>query len=119
MTLGDIILFAVIGVLAGNYVVTRLPRWEERMWLFWLQQGLNFGVLLFLVIEGIPDIPGPFGIFNYVFALLFMMRVIQNNTRLTRARQESREVKRDVVDEKRAALAAALARGEARVAGEE
>ena len=50
MTLGDIILFAVIGVLAGNYVVTRLPRWEERMWLFWLQQGLNFGVLLFLVI---------------------------------------------------------------------
>lgn len=111
MTIGDALLFAVIGIMAGNYVVMRLPGWERRLWLFWLFQGLNFGVILFLLLEGIPALEGPLRVFNYVFALLMMLRVVQNNTQLSRSRVRGSEVQETEAKAKSEALRRALERG--------
>lgn len=111
MTLGDAILFAIVGVIAGNHVVVRLPGWHRRLWLFWLMQGLNLGIIVFLLVEGIPTLEGPLVVFNYVFALLMMLRIVQNNTRLTAARAAAADEASSASKDKAEALRQALERG--------
>lgn len=113
MTLGDAILFAIVGVIAGNHVVVRLPGWHRRLWLFWLMQGLNLGIIVFLLVEGIPSLEGPLVVFNYIFALLMMLRIVQNNTRLTAARAAAEDEDQAEATSKAEALRQALERGRA------
>ena len=58
-------------------------------------------------------------VFNYVFALLMMLRIVQNNSRLTAAQREESEAKRAADVDKKEALAAALARGREQAEAEE
>ncbi len=118
MTLGDGILFAVVAIMAGNYLVMRLPGFERRLWLFWLFQGLNLGLIIFLLVEGIPGLEGPIRVFNYIFALLMMLRIVQNNSRFTRVQAELRDAEKAAAGDKEQALKAALERGRAAEASE-
>ncbi|MEC7949305.1 MAG: hypothetical protein VX265_17185 [Myxococcota bacterium] len=111
MTPGDWILFAVVSVLATNHVLIRLPGWQQRAWLFWLVQLLNMSAAGVLLLEGLPGFSGNLSVVNYVLALLFVVRAVQNNNRWGRRGQDGRQS--DEADERKAAILAALRRGEA------
>lgn len=111
MTPGDWILFAVVSVLATNHVLIRLPGWQKRAWLFWLVQLLNLSAAGFLLVEGLPGFSGTLSVVNYVLALLFVVRAVQNNNRWGRRGKDG--LRSDEADSRKAAIRAALRRGEA------
>ena len=108
MTPGDWLFFAVVAALGTNHVILRLPGWEQRPLLFWLVQGLNLGAAVFLLTAGLPGFDGDLQVVNYVIALLFVIRTVQNNNRWGKRaarRAESTDASR------RDAISAALKRG--------
>ena len=108
LSVGDLILFAVLGIFGANHLVLRLPGWQGRAWAFWLLQGLNMGVVCFLILRGIPILLGPVAIFNYILALLLVMHTVQNNNRWGN-RRVGEETN---LEEKKARLREALKKGE-------
>lgn len=111
MTVGDWILFAVVGALATNHVLIRLPGWQQRAWLFWLVQLMNLAAAGFLLAVGLPGFSGNLVVVNYVMALLFIVRAVQNNNRWGK-RNKGPQQAADA-DAKKAAIREALRRGEA------
>ena len=81
MNPGDWIFFAIVGTLATNHVLIRLPGWEQRSWLFWLVQLMNLSASGFLLAVGLPGFSGNLAVVNYVLALMFIVRAVQNNNR--------------------------------------
>lgn len=113
MNVGDWILFAVVGTLATNHVLIRLPGWEQRAWLFWLVQLMNLAAAVFLLAVGLPGFSGNLAVVNYVMALLFIVRAVQNNNRW--GKRDRGGPKAVDADAKKEAIREALRRGEATV----
>ena len=111
MTPGDWILFAVVGTLATNHVLIRLPGWEQRAWLFWLVQLMNLGASGYLLAAGLPGFTDNLTVVNYVLALLFIVRTVQNNNRWGKRARGAAGGADD--DSRKAAIREALRRGEA------
>lgn len=109
---GDAVLLAVVAVLASNHVLVRLPGWQRRPVVFWLAQLANLAAAVFVMAVGIPGLHGDLTIFNWVFGLLFVVRIVQNNQRYSAARREAREADAQDDDARRAAILAALEAGE-------
>lgn len=109
---GDAILLAVVGVLAANHVVVRVPGWERRPILFWGAQALNLIAAIYVMAAGIPGLDGPLRIFNWVFGLLFVVRIVQNNQRYGDARREASRAHSDGDEERKERIRAALRAGE-------
>ena len=86
MTQSDLILFAIVAVLAGNHVVLRLPGWVERTWLFWSVQALNISAACYLLAIGIPEFRDNLTIANWMLGLLFIFHTVGNNRRLQRSK---------------------------------
>ncbi len=112
MTIGDGLLFLVVATLAANHVVSRIPDWALRGWLFWPVQLGNIVAISFLVGWGIPGLEGAITVFNYVLALLFVMRSIQNNKDWGEARRKARKARKTEEDAERQRVLDALRRGE-------
>ena len=112
MTLSDVLLFSVIGVLATNQVLLRLPRWDQRMWVFWPLQSINLLVGCSLLIWGLPDLQeiAPFA--NWMLGLLFLFHVVSHNLRLQRARRDHRGTQSDAEAARHEQIRAALLAGE-------
>lgn len=119
MTIADWILFLVVGTLATNHILVRLPGWQDRAWLFWLVQAANVAAAGYLVGWGLPGFDGDLAMVNYVIALLFVIRAVQNNNRWGTARAARRDPDASDKAAKKAAIAAALARGQEGEAAEE
>jgi hypothetical protein len=113
MTPGDWILFAVVGALATNHLLVRLPNWETRAWMFWLVQLSNLCVVVYVLAIGLPGFDGSLRVVNWVFGLLFVIRMVQNNNRWGKTRLARRKTVSDADDAKKTALTNALRRGEA------
>ena len=112
MDTGDAVLLGLVAVLAANHVVVRLPGWERRGWIFWLIQIANLASTVYLVGVGIPGLTGDIRIFNYVLALLFTFRTVQNNRRWGDARRNHRAGGATAAAAKRASIEAALRAGD-------
>lgn len=112
MTPGDALLFVVVAALATNHVISRVPDWALRAWLFWPLQLANLVSISFLVGWGIPGLEGNIAVFNYVLALLFIMRSIQNNKQWGEARRQARKKAARQDDAERQRVLDALRRGE-------
>lgn len=110
---GDAILLAVVGVLASNQLVARLPGWAGLAPVFWVMQAFNVGAAIYVMALGIPGLDGNLKIFNWVFGLLFIVRIVQNNQRYGAARRDAR--KGSATDERarKERIRAALQAGEA------
>lgn len=111
MTPGDWILFAVVGALATNHVLIRLPGWQGRAWLFWLVQLMNLVAAGYLVGVGLPGFTGNLGVVNYVMALLFVVRAVQNNNRWGKRGRAATDAAAG--DARKEAIREALRKGEA------
>lgn len=114
MTPGDWILFAIVGALATNHVLIRLPGWADRAWLFWIVQLMNLAAAGFLVGVGLPGFSGNLAVVNYVMALLFIVRAVQNNNRW--GKRKRAQVQEQDTDARKDAIRAALRRGESQTA---
>jgi hypothetical protein len=112
MTPGDWILFAVVGALATNHVLIRLPGWQDRAWMFWLVQLMNLVAAGFLVGVGLPGFSGNLAVVNYVMALLFIVRAVQNNNRWGKRARAHAGV--EDADARKEAIREALRRGESK-----
>jgi hypothetical protein len=110
---GDAILLAVVGVLAANHVLVRVPGWERRPVLFWGAQALNLAASIYVMAAGIPGLDGSLRIFNWVFGLLFIVRIVQNNQRYSDARREARRADAQSDSARKERIRAALRAGEA------
>lgn len=111
LDLGDAVLFVVVMALAGNHFLLRLPGALLKPWLFWPVQVSNIAFAAYLFNWGIPGLDGNLAIFNYVVAMLFVFRAVQNNSRWGRARREARTGDVQADDEKKSRIAAALRKG--------
>jgi hypothetical protein len=112
VTAGDALLFVVVAALATNHVISRVPDWALKAWLFWPVQLANLVSISFLVGWGIPGLEGNIAVFNYVLALLFIMRTIQNNKQWGEARRKARKQQARHDDAQRERVLQALRRGE-------
>jgi len=111
--LGTAILLGAVAVLAGNRLVLSLPGWHRRRALFWALQLVNLAAACFMIVYGVPALRGLAFYANWVIALLFMLHIVQNNSRYVAARKAAR-AGADAADEaRRAEVLAALQRGEA------
>ena len=90
MMLDDALFLGVVAALGVNHLLVRLPGWERRAWLFVLVQVSNVGIASGLAGVGLPTLRGDIRVFNYVLALLFVMRAVQNNRRWSDARRAAR-----------------------------
>jgi hypothetical protein len=112
MNVGDALFLGVVAALGVNHLLVRLPGWERRAWLFVLVQISNVGIASGLAGFGLPTLSGNIRVFNYVLALLFVMRAVQNNRRWSDARRAARRTA-DRADAARAErVREALRRGE-------
>ncbi len=111
MNLDDALFFLVAGMLGTNHLLVRLPGWEDRVWLFWGVQALNVGATSYLLAWGLPGFTGNLRVVNYVFALLFLIRAVQNNGRWGEVRRR-RQTDPDV-EARKEQIREALQRGEA------
>lgn len=84
---GTLIFIGVIALLVLNGLLVHLPRWSERRGAFWSLQALNLGASCFMVVEGIPGLPGAARYANWVIALLLLIHLVQNNARLVAVRR--------------------------------
>ena len=84
MPSSDNIFFFVVAMLAINIFIARLPRWEERIRVFWTVQVLNLGCGILMLAEGVQDFPW---IVNWMVGFLFLYHIIDNNRRLQNARR--------------------------------
>lgn len=112
MEAGDAILFAVVAALAANSVLFLWPGWDRRRALFYGVQLINLVVATFLMAVGVPSLEGSLSVFNWVLAGLFIVRILTNNKRYNEALRKRRGTRSAATDEKKAALRAALRRGE-------
>lgn len=112
MNPGDLILLAVVGVLASNHVLVRLPGWERRPALFWGAQVANLAAAVYVMGVGIPGLDGDISIFNWIFGLLFVVRIVQNNQRYSAARREASRGAASTADARRERIHEALAAGD-------
>jgi len=110
MNLGDWIFFGIVATLAVNHVLVRLPGWERRLGLFLLVQALNIGCASWVLAVGMPGFEGQLAVVNWVVGLLFIIRAVQNNSRWSKARRESKHA--DPMEDRKAQIRAALERGE-------
>lgn len=108
MTFSDWMLFAVIGGLVLNHVILRLPRWEQRMPLFWTLQILNIAAASYLLVKGIPEFKENLPIANWMLGLLFIFHGVTNNQRLQQVWIEKRAARRNTGEDQRQAIRAAL-----------
>lgn len=112
MDLGTAILLGVVALLAINRFLVWLPGWHERRAVFWGVQVVNLLAACFMVVSGIPDLPGMLKYANWVVALIFIFHIVQNNSRLVTARAEARKGSGPDADRKRERIQAALRAGE-------
>ena len=112
LTLGDVMLFVVVASLASNHVVVRITDWALRPYIFWPLQLANLSAIVFLVGWGVPGLDGTIAVFNYVLALLFVMRSVQNNRQWGEARRQQRKASAQQSDEEWARVLQALRSGE-------
>lgn len=118
MEVGDAILFAVIAALAANSVLFLWPGWDRRRAIFYTVQVVNLLVAIFLMAVGVPSLDGSLEIFNWVIGGLFIVRIVSNNNRYADALRKRGKVEASRLDDKRAAIQAALRRGEQRSGSE-
>ena len=107
----DVVLFGAVALMVVNNVVVRLPGWDRRPWMFWPVQAMNLGAGVYLLAFGVPGFEGPLRIANWMLGLLFIWHTISNNNRLLKVRASAKQADANIDQEKRAAIAAALARG--------
>lgn len=104
----DALLFGAIAVLATNHVLTRLPGWTERRWLFWLVQILNLLVGSWMFGVGVPDLKSTADIANKMLGLLFFFHIVTNNLRLQKQQRRLRQQTDQGEDQQRARIRAAM-----------
>lgn len=112
MDLGTGILLGAVGVMAANRLVLMLPGWHERRLLFWGIQLLNLAAACFMIVHGVPELRGLARYANWVIALLFMLHIVQNNSRYTAARKQALRRGEDARQADRERMVEALRRGE-------
>jgi hypothetical protein len=112
MTPGDTILFTVVALLGLNHLVTRIPEWVIRPYLFWPLQLLNLGAATFMMASGIPEFQGWGEVVNWILGLLFIVHILQNNKRLVKAKLAGNRIPTEEASAKRARIVAALHAGE-------
>jgi len=110
--LGTAILLGVVALLAINRFLLALSGWHERRAVFWGVQVLNLLAACFMVVYGIPDLPGMLKYANWLVALIFIFHIVQNNSRLVSARAEARKAGSEANEQERERLRAALRAGE-------
>lgn len=106
MTPGDWILFVVVGALASNHLLLRLS------WMFWPVQLMNLAAAGYLVGVGLPGFSGNLTVVNYVMALLFIVRAVQNNNRWGKRRGRRANAADGDAEARKEAIREALRRGE-------
>jgi len=74
----NLLLIAIVVVLALNYALVRIPGWERRGLAYWLVQSTNVAAAAYLVVVGMPDLQR---IADYFLALLFVYHGIHNEMR--------------------------------------
>ena len=104
----DTVMFAAIAALAINYMLLRLPQWDQRPVLFWLVQFVNLIAGCWLIAYGIPDLRQDADIGNKMFGLLFCFHIVSNNRRLQQRRRENRNDQRADDDDQRERIRSAL-----------
>ena len=112
MDLGTWILVGVVAVLGINRFLVHLPGWHQRRAVFWAVQLANLATACFMIVAGVPGLPGLARYVNWVIALLFVFHIVQNNSRLVEARKQAREATQEQDQAARARVAAALQRTE-------
>jgi hypothetical protein len=106
MTPGDWILFVVVGALASNHLLLRLS------WMFWPVQLMNLAAAGYLVGVGLPGFSGNLTVVNYVMALLFIVRAVQNNNRWGKRKGRRATAADGDAEARKEAIREALRRGE-------
>ncbi|RME24042.1 MAG: hypothetical protein D6798_12185 [Deltaproteobacteria bacterium] len=111
------ILLAAVAILAGNRLVLSLPGWHRRRVVFWGLQLVNLAAACFMIVYGVPDLRGLAFYANWVIALLFMLHIVQNNSRYVAAHKAARARTEAEDGQRRQAVLQALRRGEGRDPG--
>lgn len=111
MTLGDAVLFAVLGWLGLHQVLTRIPGLERSKAAFLSIQIINLTVISALLSVGIPSLTGNLKVFNWIIALLLVVHTFQNTAAYSAARRARLQGQRADAEAKRDEVAAALAAG--------
>jgi hypothetical protein len=74
----NVILVALVVVLALNYVLVRIPGWEQRRLPYWAVQTVDVAMVVYLVAVGVPDLQR---VADWFLALLFVYHAVQNELR--------------------------------------
>ncbi len=113
MDLGTAILLGAVGALALNRAILALPGWHRRRVLFWSIQLLNLAAACFMIVHGVPELQGLAFYANWVIAMLFMLHIVQNNSRYVAARKAELGGEDEATATRRQQISAALRRGSA------
>ena len=87
----DIVFMMLVGVIAFNQFIIRSSAWHTRMYLFWIPQLINVSVGSYALLFGLPGVPLPLDVINWVIGGLFLVHFTQNQTKLFRFQREQRE----------------------------
>ena len=115
--MSTISLIALIGLLAVNRLVLALTGYRGVRPLFWGIQLLNLTAVILLVQFGLPSLPPGLRVINYFIALVFMLHIVENNSRRVKVIKASiREPQEDPHHDKRALIRERIKRAEAHAA---
>ena len=68
----------LVAVITANQRVMRVAGLRGHALLFWTLQGVNFGVVVYLFLFGLPGLERWWAV-NWMLGLLFLFRIVQNN----------------------------------------
>ena len=91
----DIIFMMLVALIAVNQFIIRSTVWHQRPYLFWIPQVINISVGCYALLFGLPGIPQPIEVVNWIVGGLFLYHFAQNQTKLSRHHRYLREEERE------------------------
>lgn len=91
----DIIFMMLVALIAVNQFIIRSKAWHDRQYLFWVPQIINVSVGCYAILFGLPGIPLPIDVINWIVGGLFLYHFAQNQTKLSRYYRDIREEERE------------------------
>ncbi|MFT4624712.1 MAG: hypothetical protein ACI8PZ_003371 [Myxococcota bacterium] len=112
MDVNTSVLLGVVGVIAANQVVARLPWATRTAWVFWPVVLIDLIVGVAVIIGGLPGFEHVRAV-SLVVGLMLLFHVAHNlRTRSEITREDALEARRQVTSERARQLADALEKGE-------
>ena len=91
----DIVFMMLVALIAINQFIIRSKAWHDRQYLFWIPQIINISVGSYAIIFGLPGVPLPIDVINWIVGGLFLYHFAQNQTKLSRYYRDLREEERE------------------------